>query len=229
MLHHSVSMASFFALGMAAAVSANTIIYENTFDAPGQVDVATSGFNAHGYSGSQHGGLIINQLFTTTGGVGGSNARVTEIVTANEPGLWWVGTQGYFPNLDLTTSDASQLILTIDVKASSANQIRIFIGDHTLNKTWQWTTTLAAANTFQTIGGILTQANEINGGSTITQVGAFSIYVQPINEWEWGGGFGSGDTHTITFDNVRIAVIPEPTSMLLMACGGLLLLARRQY
>ncbi|NJL32106.1 MAG: PEP-CTERM sorting domain-containing protein [Phycisphaerales bacterium] len=97
-----------------------------------------------------------------------------------------------------------------------------------MNIAWQWTTTLNAVDTFQTIGGVLTDANEVNGGSLITQMGTFSIYVQPIIEWTWGGGFGSGDTHNFTFDNIRIALVPEPASLVLLTGGGLMLLILRK-
>ncbi|NJL32105.1 MAG: hypothetical protein HC898_11040 [Phycisphaerales bacterium] len=122
MLRQPFLFACYVALSVTTTAMGNTIVYENTFDAPDQIDIDSSGFNAGGFSGSQNNNLIINQLFTTSGGVGGSNARVTEIVTVNEPGFWWVGTQGYFEDMNLTTSDASQLVLTVDIKASSARQ-----------------------------------------------------------------------------------------------------------
>jgi hypothetical protein len=186
----------------------------------------TGGFGQGSYT---FGGTVENPITFTKGvvsGVGNPNNAFQESMTPTDWGQGGAG-QLQFGNVSGNTDpNPANYTLSFDAKGSRAAPFVFIV--QSMSGTWfsgstiidtNISETLSAADTWQTFSvnlGTMT-AGAIPGTSGNPTGKTWQLGYQ-MNAWEWGG---PNLTNTLTIDNFKLTVVPEPSTVTLLAVMGL--------
>lgn len=232
----TAALAATASLTIASSSSAQVLVFE---DFAGDATPADSIFSANGFEGSSGNDVTFTRAIDPTGGPDGSEAFVLSAdgdadgISSNPDGTatFFFGAAQYFNTLNLAGFAASDLRLTADIAARTTNDsigdVLLVIVDQTTGQGFNFGATLDGNGTFQNVGGTLDTATGQTGDALSD--GDYSIFVQFNNAFPGAAyDFGANAENDIIFDNVTLAVVPEPASLGLVAATGLLGLRRRR-
>jgi hypothetical protein len=193
--------------GFAAAAQAQVIFNQN-FD---------GGYTGAFGTSSYMGGAPTATGNAVIGSGGNPNGAWQETMTTTTWSDYYAGQLQLMTVSGNTDPNASDYVLSFDAYGSQAGNIQFglqsWVGnyfggakiiDTSLNDT------LSAANTWQTFS--------VNLGSISGAIptGATWQLAFQLNSWLWNG---PGNTDTLTIDNVKLTVVPEPTTIALAGLG----------
>ncbi|MEK7780290.1 MAG: PEP-CTERM sorting domain-containing protein [Verrucomicrobiota bacterium] len=211
---------------LAVALTAATVhaqVFHQDFDGgyPGGFGLAS-----YGAGGTA---APISPSTSVVGGVGNPNAALQISMTTAEWGTYYAGQLQEMTVSGNTDPTIANYTLSFDIKGSQAANVQMAIqswagqyfgGAMNINSGVNFV--LSAVDTWQTVsynlGSLAPGANPT--GST-WQFGF------QINAWEWNG---PNLTDTLTIDNVKLSVVPEPTTVTLagLSAVAMLIFRRRQ-
>jgi hypothetical protein len=194
--------------GFVATAPADTIIFNQNFD---------GGYTGAFGTASYMGGAPTATGNAVIGSGGNPNGAWQETMTTTTWSDYYAGQLQLMTVSGNTDPTAADYVFSFDAYGSQAGNIQLglqswvgnyFGGAQNINTTLN--DTLSAPNTWQTFSVNLgTISGAIPTGAT------WQLAFQ-LNSWLWGG---PANTDTLTIDNVKLTVVPEPTTIALAGLG----------